>query len=84
MRRGQRSVSGGGQGDVILGLYSMVGRFFRDITVERLRRGVFTSVPELIQAIEQSAAPYTINPKPFLRTGSVHDILHKVIRVAAE
>jgi hypothetical protein len=25
----------------------MVERFFRDITTERLRRGVFTSVPEL-------------------------------------
>jgi hypothetical protein len=26
---------------------NMVERFFRDITTERLRRGVFTSVPEL-------------------------------------
>jgi hypothetical protein len=27
-------------------------RFFRDITTERLRRGVFASVPDLISAIE--------------------------------
>jgi hypothetical protein len=27
---------------------NMVERFFRDITVERLRRGVSTSVPELV------------------------------------
>lgn len=29
----------------------MVERVFRDITTERLRRGVFTSVPELVMAI---------------------------------
>ena len=32
---------------------NMVARFFRDITTERLRRGVFTSVPELIGAIDE-------------------------------
>jgi transposase len=31
---------------------NMVERFFRDITDKRLRRGVFTSVPELITAID--------------------------------
>jgi transposase len=30
---------------------NMVERFFRDISVNRLRRGVFTSVPDLVQAI---------------------------------
>ncbi|AER54691.1 integrase catalytic subunit [Pseudoxanthomonas spadix BD-a59] len=34
---------------------NMVERFFRDITTERLRRGVFTSVPELIAAIRHPA-----------------------------
>jgi hypothetical protein len=29
----------------------MVGRSFRNITTERLRRGAFSSVPELINAI---------------------------------
>ena len=32
---------------------NMVERFFRDITTERLRRGVFTSVPELIGTIDK-------------------------------
>jgi len=32
---------------------NLVERFFRDLTVERLRRGVFTRVPELIEAIEE-------------------------------
>lgn len=31
---------------------NMVERFFRDITTERLRRGVFTSVPDLVKAID--------------------------------
>jgi len=59
---------------------NMVERFFRDITVERLRRGVFTSVLELIQAIDQYVAHHNTNPKPFIWTKSAHDILQKVIR----
>jgi hypothetical protein len=49
---------------------NMVERFFRDITTERLRRGVFTSVPELVQAIDQYVAHHNINPKPFIWTKS--------------
>ena len=33
----------------------MVERFFRDISENRLRRGVFTSVPELVMAIDSMA-----------------------------
>ncbi len=59
---------------------NMVERFFRDITTERLRRGVFTSVPELIGAIDAYIAHHNINPKPFIWTKSARDILQKVIR----
>lgn len=59
---------------------NMVERFFRDITTERLRRGVFTSVPELVTAIEEYVAHHNINPKPFIWTKSARDILQKVIR----
>ena len=59
---------------------NMVERFFRDITTERLRRGVFTSVPELISAIDEYIAHHNINPKPFIWTKSARDILQKVIR----
>ena len=55
-------------------------RFFRDITVNRQRRGVFTSVPELVTAIEEYGTHHNINPKPFIRTKSAADILEKVIR----
>jgi hypothetical protein len=34
---------------------NMVERFFRDITTERLRRGVFTRVPELVAVISCSS-----------------------------
>lgn len=59
---------------------NMVERFFRDITTERLRRGVFTSVPELISAIDGYIAHHNTQPKPFIWTKSARDILQKVIR----
>ena len=59
---------------------NMVERFFRDITTERLRRGVFTSVPELIGVIDEYIAHHNIQPKPFIWTKSARDILQKVIR----
>ena len=59
---------------------NMVERFFRDITTERIRRGVFTSVPELIGAIDEYIAHHNTKPKPFIWTKSARDILEKVIR----
>jgi transposase len=59
---------------------NMVERFFRDLTTERLQRGVFTSVPELIAAIDEYVAHHNHVPKPFIWTKSARDILQKVIR----
>ena len=59
---------------------NMVERFFRDITVNRLRRGVFTSLPELTTAIDEYIAHHNTKPKPFIWTKSAGDILQKVIR----
>ena len=59
---------------------NMVERFFRDISENRLRRGVFTSVPELVSAIDEYIAHHNTNPKPFIWTKSARDILQKVIR----
>lgn len=59
---------------------NMVERFFRDITTQRLRRGVFTSVPELEAAIHEYIAHHNAHPKPFIWTKSARDILQKVIR----
>lgn len=62
---------------------NMVERFFRDITTERLRRGVFTSVPELMGAINEYIDHHNTKPKPFIWTKSARDILQKVIRANA-
>ncbi len=59
---------------------NMVERFFRNLTAERLRRGVFTSVPELVAAIDEYVAHHNNHPKPFIWTKSARDILQKVIR----
>jgi transposase len=59
---------------------NMVERFFRDLTTDRLRRGVFRSVPELVAAIKQYIAVHNKDPKPFVWTAKANDILQKVIR----
>jgi len=59
---------------------NMVERFFRSITVDRLRRGVFKSVAELKSAILEYIAAYNIEPKPFVWTAKANDILQKVMR----
>jgi transposase len=59
---------------------NMVERFFRDITTERLRRGVFSSVSDLVAAIDDYVAHHNTKPKPFIWTKSARDILQKVIR----
>jgi transposase len=59
---------------------NMVERFFREITTKRLRRGVFHSVEDLIQAIEAYIAGYNNAPTPFVWTSKAADILAKVSR----
>ncbi len=59
---------------------NMVERLFRDMTIERLRRSVFTSVPEFITAIGKCIAQHNTHLKPFIWTRSARDILQKVIR----
>jgi transposase len=59
---------------------NMVERFFRSISTDRLERGVFRSVPELVSAIEEYITVHNQNPKPFVWTAKANDILQKVIR----
>ena len=62
---------------------NMVERFFRDLTENQLRRGVFRSVEELIAAIDQYIDRHNQNPKPFIWTAKAADILEKVKRARA-
>ena len=57
-----------------------VERFFRDITTNQIRRGVFKSVEQLEQAIAQYIQAHNAKPKPFIWTASAKDILEKVKR----
>jgi transposase len=57
---------------------NMVERFFRVLTGRRLQRGVFTSVGQLIAAIEQYIRTTNQSPKPFIWTAKATDILEKV------
>jgi transposase len=59
---------------------NMVERFFRDLTANRLRRGVFRDVMELVDAIDQYVDLHNERPKPFIWTKSANDILEKVKR----
>ena len=58
----------------------MVERFFRDITQNQLRRGVFTSVEELQKTIFDYVEQHNRQPKPFIWTAKANDILEKVKR----
>ena len=58
----------------------MVERFFRDLTENRLKRGVFKSTGELIEAIREYIQIHNNNPKPFIWTATAKDILEKVKR----
>jgi transposase len=57
---------------------NMVERWFRDLTGKRLKRGVFTSVAQLIAAIEDYIRTMNQSPKPFVWTAKASDILEKV------
>jgi transposase len=59
---------------------NLVERFFRDLTQNRLRRGVFRDVEELITAIGEYIDHHNDNPKPFVWTAKASDILEKVER----
>jgi transposase len=59
---------------------NMVERFFRDLTCNQLRRGVFRDLEQLILAIGEYIDGHNQNPKPFIWTAKANDILQKVTR----
>jgi transposase len=60
---------------------NQVERFFARITEERLRRGVFTSVPQLERAIADYLAEHNRDPTPFAWTADADAILGRLKRV---
>ena len=59
---------------------NMVERFFRDLSEQQLRRGVFGSVAELEEAVMAYIEKHNEAPAPFIWTKSANDILEKVKR----
>ncbi|HEV2320048.1 MAG TPA: IS630 family transposase, partial [Verrucomicrobiae bacterium] len=57
---------------------NLVERWFGEITRKRIRRGIFRSVPELTEAIREFIRVNNENPKPFVWTKKVEQILEKV------
>ena len=62
---------------------NQVERWFRDLTEKNLRRGIFRSVPELIDSIEDYMKANNQNPKPYVWTATAESILEKVTRARA-
>ncbi len=59
---------------------NLVERWFRELTDKAIRRGSFASVPELKQAIEEFMHAWNEQPKPFVWTATVEDIIKRIDR----
>ena len=57
---------------------NLVERWFGELTRKRIRRGVFKSVPDLVQNIKEFIRLNNEKPKPFVWTKKVNEILEKV------
>ncbi len=61
---------------------NLVERWFRNLTEEAIRRGVFRNVAELEATIAAYVEANNAEPKPFVWTASAEKILEKVARAA--
>jgi transposase len=59
---------------------NLVERWFRELSQKRLKRGVFHSVEDLIETIEDFLRAHNDDPKPFVWTASAESIIEKVNR----
>lgn len=59
---------------------NLIERWFKELTDRRLRRGVFTSVLDLIDAIELWASHWNDDPKAFVWHKTAQEIIEKVRR----
>jgi transposase len=59
---------------------NLVERWFGEITRDRIRRGTFESVPDLVAAIEEYLTHYNEAPRRFIWTKDADMILDKIAR----
>ena len=63
---------------------NLVERWFAELTQKALRRGIFLSVSDLQEAIHAFLAAWNTDPKPFVWTAKLEDILEKIARARAK
>jgi transposase len=63
---------------------NLVERWFRELTEKAVRRAAFLSVPDLIEAVEAFLAAWNENPRPFVWTAKLEEILKKIERARAK
>jgi hypothetical protein len=61
-----------------------VERWFRELTDKAIRRRSFVSVPELKQAINEFLTAWNEDPKTFIWTATMLEILEKMARARAK
>src|SRR4051812_21667247 len=59
---------------------NLIERWFKELTDERLRRGWFTSIADLAEAITVWAEHWNADPKPFVWKATAQEIIAKVQR----
>ncbi len=59
---------------------NLIERWFKELTDRRLRRGVFTSVSELENAITLWASHWNTDPKPFIWKATAAETIAKIQR----
>ncbi len=63
---------------------NLVERWFGELTRKAVRRGVFVSVPDLIQAIEAFLAAWNESPNPFIWTAKMDKIIEIIDRARSK
>jgi transposase len=59
---------------------NVIERFFSELTTKCVRRGAFSSVSDLLKAMEDFIAHHNADPKPYVWTAQVEKILNKIGR----
>ena len=63
---------------------NLIERWFGELTQKAVRRGVFLSIPDLLQTIDDFLSAWNENPKPFVWTAKLEEILKKIERARAQ
>jgi len=63
---------------------NLVERWFGELTQKAIRRGSFVSVPDLQKSIEDFLVAWNLEPRPFIWTAKVEDIMKKIDRARAK